>query len=289
MNVTIGQRELEMGGRYMTELRSSNDILHDTEALRQRMEEDGYLLLRDFHDRDTVLRTRAAALKQLAEKGRLAPDTNLEDGIIGPENKGAEFGSMPELLDIVNAPWVMSFFDRFLGGESMTFDYKWSRAVPRGGFSGAHYDVVYMGRGTKQLYTMWTPIGDISYEMGGLAVCLGSNRFDKIKATYGRMDVDRDLVAGWFSNDPVEIVDQFGGKWATTEFRAGDVMIFGMYLMHGSLTNTTDRFRLSCDTRYQLKSEPVDERWMGKKPKAHAESSGKSVLPIDEARKAWGV
>jgi len=30
-----------------------------------------------------------------------------------------------------------------------------------------------------------------------------------------------------------------------------------------STTNTTDRFRISCDTRWQPASDPIDERWQG--------------------------
>ena len=33
--------------------------------------------------------------------------------------------------------------------------------------------------------------------------------------------------------------------------------------------NTTRTIRLSSDTRYQLASEPVDERWIGEHPIAH--------------------
>ncbi|GMA63839.1 hypothetical protein GCM10025859_42790 [Alicyclobacillus fastidiosus] len=184
---------------------------------------------------------------------------------------------------------MMGFFDEFLGGPSLTYDVKWLRGVPQNEFSGAHYDIVYMGRGTKNVYTTWTPIGDVSYEMGGLALCLGSQHFDKIKETYGQMDVDRDNVVGWFSNDPIEVVDKFGGQWATTEFQAGDAIIFGMYIMHGSVTNTSNRYRISVDTRYQLASEPVDERWYGEKPKMHyAWSKGKTVS-MEEARQKWGV
>ncbi|MEC0141876.1 phytanoyl-CoA dioxygenase family protein [Paenibacillus alginolyticus] len=34
-------------------------------------------------------------------------------------------------------------------------------------------------------------------------------------------------------------------KWATTTFDAGDVLIFGMYLLHSSLENTTNQYRIS--------------------------------------------
>lgn len=298
MKVTIGQRELEMGGKYLTELRDSNDIMNDMEALRARLEEDGYLLIRGFHDRERIMSARMEFLRKLHSMGRLDPDYPLEEGVIAKDNKGAMWGGsgeklqadFPHFLDTVNHPSVMEFFDRLLGGESMTYDYKWPRAIPHGGNTGAHYDVVYMGRGTKRVYTMWTPFGDTSLEMGTLAMCLGSQHFERIKQTYGEMDVDRDNVAtGWFSEDPIEIVDTFGGQWATTEFQAGDAIIFGMYMMHTSLNNNTNRYRISADTRYQLASEPVDERWIGRKPKGHYAWGQTPSKSVADARKEWGV
>ncbi|WP_136608606.1 phytanoyl-CoA dioxygenase family protein [Paenibacillus dokdonensis] len=298
MKVTIEERALEMGGKYLTELRSSNDILEDTEALRVRLKEDGYLFIRGFHNRERVLSARMEFLHKLHAMGLLDQEAPLEDGVLAEENKGAMWGGsaeelqddFPDFLEVVNNPSVMSFFDRLLGGESMTYDYKWPRAVAHGGNTGAHYDVVYMGRGTKDVYTMWTPFGDIPLELGTLAICLGSQHYNRIKQTYGEMDVDRDNVAtGWFSEDPVEIVETFGGRWATTSFEAGDVIIFGMYMMHASLNNTTHRYRISSDTRYQLASEPVDERWIGRKPKGHYAWGKTPQKSVADARKEWGV
>lgn len=293
MKVNICNSEFEMGGPHLTELRSSNDIAGDTEALRERMREDGYVLIRGFHDREKVLRAREEILQKLNSLGKLDPNAPLDDGMIGAGEKGTMFGGtnldLPAYLDVVNAPQTMDFFSRFLGGPSMTFDYKWLRAVGTGGFTGAHYDIVYMGRGTKNLYTLWTPFGDTPVEMGTLAVLLGSQNLARLKETYGEMDVDRDRIDGWFSRDPQELLEKFGGKWATTDFRAGDAIFFGMYLMHSSTENTTNRFRISCDTRYQLASEPADERWIGQKPKAHSQKEPGERVSIDEARKKWGL
>lgn len=298
MKVQIGERELEMGSKYLTELRSSNDILNDTEALRQRLQEDGYLLIRGFHDREEVLEARMEFLRSLQAAGKLDPNAPIEEGIIGPENKGGMWGKsaddlqeeFPHFLNVVNSPKVFSFFEQLLGGDVMTYDFKWPRAIAKGGNTGAHYDNVYMGRGTKNVYTMWTPFSDIPLELGTLAMLLGSQNYEKIKQTYGQMDVDRDNVAtGWFSDDPVEIVDMYGGQWATTTFEAGDAIIFGMFMMHASLNNTTNRFRISSDTRYQLASEPVDERWIGKKPKGHYAWGKTPSKSVQEARKEWGV
>ncbi len=292
LKLSMGPHEMEMGGKYLTTLKESNDILDDTNALRARMQEDGYLFIRGLHDPEQVIRAKNEYLTKMDAIGRLAPGTTLEEGIIGPENKGTMYQGlnldMPELLSVVNSSKIMNFFDRFLGGETLTYDFKWARAIGNSSFTGAHYDIVYMGRGTKNLYTTWTPLGDVDYETGGLALCLGSQHFDKIKQTYGEMDVDRDNVTGWFSENPIEIADQFGGKWATASFKAGDALIFGMYMMHASFSNQTNRYRISVDTRYQLASEPVDERWFGQNKGHYAWGKGKTVS-MEEARTKWGV
>jgi len=273
MKVKVGSRELDMDGKQLTELRSSNDILHDMQALRDRIKEDGYLLIRGFHDRDLVMNARTSILEKIDRMGKLDRDTLLEEGVMADGSKTLFFGGtnedLPELLDVLNGKHIMSFFDEFLKEQSLTYHYKWLRAIGTGDFTGAHYDVVYMGRGTHNVYTVWTPLGDISYEMGGLAICLGSHRFEKLKQTYGSKDADRDRVAS-YTDDPLVITEKYGGQWATTEFQAGDVLIFGMFLMHCSLENTTNQYRLSVDARYQSAFEKVDERWSGRKPKGHA-------------------
>src|SRR5205823_1275926 len=167
--------------------------------------------------------------------------------------------------------------------------YKWLRVVSQGSFTGAHYDIVYMGRGTQRVTTVWTPLGDVPFEKGPLAVLCGSHRFERVKQTYGQMDVDRDHVEGWFSSDPVEMVDRYGGRWLTGELEMGDAILFTMFTMHGSLNNVTDRYRISCDTRYQRADEPVDERWIGENPMAHYAWHQGEMVPMEEARKRWGV
>ena len=90
---------------------------------------------------------------------------------------------------------------------------KWLRVVGPGSNTGAHYFVVYMGRGTHNVYTCWTPLGDVPFAYGPLALLVGSHQFERVKETYGKMDVDRDHVTGAFSNDPQEMIDRYGGRW----------------------------------------------------------------------------
>ncbi len=79
---------------------------------------------------------------------------------------------------------------------------------------------------------------------------------------------------GWLSEDPNKIRQSLGGRWLTAEYHVGDVVIFGMDVVHGGMDNRSGRLRLSSDSRYQLASEPADARWVGKNPLGHS-STGK--------------
>ena len=69
-------------------------------------------------------------------------------------------------------------------------------------------------------------------EKGTLAILVGSHNlpsFNKIRQTYGQTDVDQDRTPGHFGTDPLAISEQFGGVWKSTDFEAGDVIIFTMH------------------------------------------------------------
>lgn len=288
MKVALGVRELNWG-EQIVELRDCNSLLGNAAALRDRMAQDGYLLVRGLHSRENVLAARKAICDYIRPAiaadgpGELL-DARIKPSVTPPPTMGRrDITHDSAVCNVLEGKAVYDLFNRYFGEPALTFDYKWLRAVGQGESTGAHYDVVYMGRGTtRNLFTCWTPIGDVPIEQGTLAVCVGSHNlpgFEKLRQTYGRMDVDRDRVSGWYSKDPLEVTDRFGGQWATTHFAAGDVILFGMYTLHASTNNTTDRWRISCDTRFQPASEPVDERWAGKNPLGHA-----VTLPESEKR-----
>ncbi|HLK57074.1 MAG TPA: phytanoyl-CoA dioxygenase family protein [Chthonomonadaceae bacterium] len=295
MKLTMGKQELEIGGKYLGTLRESNDILEEPAELRDRLAEDGYLLLRGLQRVEKVRAVREMLLENLKENDQIDLNYPLEMGMVKEGARGAFWGGSKALtrneafLRLVESPEIMGFFAELLRSDVLTFDYKWLRLIAPGDFSGAHYDVVYMGRGTHNLYTCWTPITEVPYSMGPLAILVGSDHISRLRETYGQMDVDRDHVTGAFSNDPIEMVDKFGGQWQTSEFQMGDVVIFGMYTMHASLTNTSNRFRMSTDTRYQRADDPVDERWVGENPMAHYAWMKGETVPMEEARKKWNV
>ena len=242
------------------EMREATELLGDPAALHERMAEDGYLLLRGFHPREDVQAARKAILDFLDEH-------NLNN--IGRHNETVS--RFPEVLNVLESPRLFDFFESYFGEKALTFDEKWLRTVSDGGFTGLHFDNVYMGRGSDRLHTVWTPLGDLTKELGTLAVWIGddSDALQKLKATYGHVDVDEDQVHGWLSKDPKRFTEVFGGRWVTTDVQMGDVIVINMLTMHCSTVNVVGDLRLSCDIRFQPASEPVDDRWYGDSKTGH--------------------
>ena len=75
---------------------------------------------------------------------------------------------MQRYMRLVAGARIVGLFSSLLGAPAMTFDHKWLRTVPPGQLSTtkAHCDIVYMGGGTQELFTVWTPLDDIALEMG---------------------------------------------------------------------------------------------------------------------------
>ena len=296
MNIRFGYRNMIFPSEEVGVLRDSNALLGNAAALHERMAEDGYLLLRGLIERETVLQARRTVLEHMEAKEALTPNTPVLEGVMPAGGRSVPMmgrkgiAHHPAVLAVVENEALFNFFNTYFGEPSLTYHYKWLRGVGNEEYTGAHFDYVYMGRGSDNLHTTWIPFGDIPVHQGTLAMCVGSHRMDsfaRIRETYGRMDVDRDLIEGWFTKDPMEIVEKFGGQWLTSEFYAGDVILFGMHTMHASTTNLTNRFRLSCDIRFQPVSEPVDERWR-RNGEGHT-AAGKPVRAMSEARQEWGV
>lgn len=305
--LTFAGQSMDVSSESLGELRRSDDIADDAEALRARAAEDGYLYLPGLLDRSQVMAAREEVLRRLAGADVVDDaDHDLMEGFVKPQ---ANISFAPQLatdnapLDTVLYDGAMiDFYERFLGGPVGHFDYTWFRAKTPGTTTATqpHYDVVYMGRGTKNLWTSWTPLGDVPLESGGLIVLEGSHKNDALREGYGTTDVDkfcaneneaerivdgaqkegRELTSeesqvihwqgrGSFHADAIATRAQLGGRWLTAAYEAGDLLVLSMYTMHASSDNQSTSIRLSSDSRYQLASEPTDERWIGDDPPLH--------------------
>lgn len=284
--LTCCGRRIDTSNSAFGELQESSDLMHDAPGLRQRLEQTGYLFFRGLLDRDDVLAARrqvltwldfeghlshAAPLMEAVAKGRLRKETSSEDN------------RFPAVRRLANARPLLDLFTRLLDGHVRSYDHIWLRHLGPNRSTGPHCDFVYMGRGTKRLYTMWTPLGDAPLEQGPLLLLEKSHLLPELTEGYARMDIDENgnrsrlrfrhgtlFRGGDYSRNAKAIQRRFGLRWLSSDFKAGDVVIFSAFLLHGSLDNMSRRVRLSMDARYQLAAEPIDERWIGEQPIGHS-------------------
>jgi ectoine hydroxylase-related dioxygenase (phytanoyl-CoA dioxygenase family) len=271
-------------------LRESNDALDAPAVLRRRLQEEGYVFFRGVLLREQVLAARREMMGRLEAEGLLDPDHDPIEGFARP---GIDIAFRPDLAlhnqtlerVLYDGPMIQ-VMQKLIDGPVMHFDFTWIRAVAPGKGTPSHVDSVYMNRGTHNLYTAWTPIGDVDFEQGGLIVLEGSNNNQRLKQTYGMQDVDafcenkpgaRSWGKAWgtgghLKGNPNQIRHSIGGQWRTAEYRAGDVLIFSIFTVHASLDNRSARIRLSSDSRYQSALEPADERWIGPNPIGHSQA-----------------
>jgi ectoine hydroxylase-related dioxygenase (phytanoyl-CoA dioxygenase family) len=268
--LTCGGVALDTSPARFGELLDSSYLLGDIAACKARMSEDGYLFFRGLIDRDDVLEARREIMLKYAIVGEI-------DGIDHPAIDGIQqehtFIDQVNLLAfnesirtgvaynrVVMNERLVSFYERFLGGRIATSDFRWPRFVRPGEGGGLHCDVVHVGRGTRNLWSSWIPIGDVLREEGSLLILERSHKARQLE-DYWAKDAGRDKI-GWLGDDPVKLQDALGGRWLTTDFRAGDVVCFSIYLVHAALDNRSPvrRCRLTSDTRYQLAGEPLDDR-----------------------------
>jgi ectoine hydroxylase-related dioxygenase (phytanoyl-CoA dioxygenase family) len=289
-----GGLNLDLDNQAFGFLKSAAEIARNPEVLRLRLLEEGYLYLPGFLERADVLRARKSITQRLAAEGLLHLDYPTFEGVAKPKERTAfrpdlAFGNRA-IESLIYGQRVLDFYEEVLGGTIRHYDFTWFRPLGPGKGTPPHCDLVYMGRGTKQVFTMWVPYGDVSLELGGLMILEGSHKKSDLLGNYLRRDVDsyclnrpgaeeakakeRSIWDGCLTKNPVSIRQKLGGRWLTAEFQVGDVVIFGMTLVHASLDNQTDRIRFSSDSRYQLASEAIDDRWVGPKPPAHT-SAGK--------------
>lgn len=252
--------------------------------LGQQLAQHGYLLFRDLHDPNDVAAARIEVLQRLAEVGEIREP--FEDGIASGtsrrretyptrEDLGTFWRSVsegPAVRSVINGSRITRLMSALFHEPAAHFTFAWLRAMTQGRASPLHIDHPYMNRGSKRLVTCWTPLCGIDLGNGSLYVLEGSHTWSDIRATFEGHDVDRDPSRpGHIEESPAKLARRKESRLLTSEFGLGDCLVFGMFTMHGSFDNNseTGTVRLSCDTRFQPASDPMDERFSGPNPPAH--------------------
>ena len=269
---------IDMSDSAFGVLTESTSLLDDADALRARLDDDGYLFFRGFLDQALIAAAREEILLKYAIIGEIDPTRPLDDAIyaernaLGNINLRAFAQSVRDGIaykNVVLNERIFELQEMLLGGPVRAFDFRWPRFARPGEGCGVHCDGPYLTRRTDRINSTWIPLGHVHMIEGALMILERVPGYEKRLERYLSMDADRDGLE-WLG-DPLRIQQRFGARWLSTDFEAGDLLCFGMGTVHAALDNHSPvgRCRLSSDSRYQLASEPLDERWNGPDPEAH--------------------
>jgi hypothetical protein len=271
-------RGIEIPAEFLGGLRESEDCLSSPEELRQRLDEDGYVLLRSVIATADVWAAREAILTRLAEVDEIAPP--VIEGIVTGRSRRLELApdlggfwkSVSEgatLRRVTHGPAVSNLMTTLLGEPAVGHDLVYLRtAAPRQALD-LHYDYPFFTRTTDRVFSAWIPLGDVPVTDGPLLIVEGSNRYVDlirgVRATDQTVPLARKLA---YDQSALSFVAERKTRILTTDFRVGDVVVFSMLIAHGSLDNCSPigRARVSCDVRYQPATAPRDERFFGPDP-----------------------
>ena len=247
----------------LKELRVSNDAMYDGKELQRRLADEGYLFFKKLQDPDMMMELRREMLTVMQQGGWLLPDTDPMDGIAdvtrvcteGDEGYTDVYHPVYNLESFhrsAHEPEIMDAIARIAGKPVLPHPQKIARLwFPQytEHTTPIHQDYVHF-QGSFDTWTAWAPVGDCPIELGGLAILPGSHKVNRV------LDHHFSLGAGGLAVE----TDHMDNAWHTTDYEAGDTLIFEALMIHRALPNVTDdRMRVSLDNRYFAIGNPVSE------------------------------
>src|SRR5262245_4276536 len=123
--------ELDLSENAFGELRRSDDIVDDIEALRTRMRADGYLFLPGLLDVEQVCAARRFVVDRLAEGDCIDESHPRLEAISKSGSRYFDHGLVTRdnrpLHALLYEGAMLEFYERFLGGPVRHYDYTWFR------------------------------------------------------------------------------------------------------------------------------------------------------------------
>lgn len=241
----------------------SNDLLVDPRSLRKRLDDEGYLFLRNILPNDQILTLRRQILDVCREVGWLRDGSDLMAGLTDhtpilegePEWRPAyaKVQEMEAFHRLKLHTKIQGIMENLIGEPVFALPMTIARiAFPRDNQRATqpHQDWLYVG-GSTETISCWGPLGDIPMSVGGLKILAGSHKAGFLVPAPAQGPGGNAVYV-----DPTL-------EWVQSDFRVGDLLLFKSLTVHAAADNhTEDVLRLSIDFRYTGISHTITEPWL---------------------------
>jgi hypothetical protein len=263
----------------MDDLTCSNALLGDAAGLQQRLAGDGYLFFRDLLPAAEIGAAAVVVWGELRQGGwadnqggaagspraltvrEALGDPAFRAAITSPAfNRIPYLGPLRRMVRMILGPRAFSYPSKVL--RAVYPEHPSARAGQRAGVArGRYIHQDYAVGGVQDMLTTWVPLIDIPFRLGGLAVLPRSHLGPPLRP---------------------RVLSQRAAGWATTDFRAGDALVFHSLTSHAALPNRATSLRLSGDFRWQRPDQPVPDQLV------HGPAGGgREMFSRQFAREPW--
>jgi ectoine hydroxylase-related dioxygenase (phytanoyl-CoA dioxygenase family) len=240
-------------------LEDMTGLLDQPEALRMRAEEEGFLFFKGLLDPAKVNALRSQILATCDAHEWIKDGTDSDEAIAEKTAMIVEsrdprwqafYNDVQKMRDfhaLALDPAIISTLEVLFGESVLPHSRNICRVVfPDSATHSTppHQDNLYIG-GSEQTWTCWIPCGDVPVTLGGLAVAKGTHRLGKLE------DVEAKGAGGR------QVVVENDATWVGGDYACGDVIFLHSLTIHQGRDNLSDRLRVSCDFRYQPRSDRV--------------------------------
>ena len=245
----------------------SSELLDAPGALRERADQDGYLFFKNFLPKEPLLELRRQMLAVLAKHGWMKGDAEDIADLDAIERLGVDYETLAA-MGVTNAvyrdiqrlelfhriphhPKLISLYETLLQADVLPHPRHIARLMiptPKSAPTPPHQDYIYI-QGTHQFWTLWFPLGDCPFELGGLSVLRGSHREDVL-----------DVMPARGAGGKEAILCDTDYEWIQGDYECGDILTFPSHMVHcGEPNQMAGKVRLSCDIRYQAADAEIEE------------------------------
>jgi phytanoyl-CoA dioxygenase PhyH len=246
------------------ELRTANHLLDDVEQLRRLYREEGYLFFRNVLDTSAVLKAKQQFVYELQHQGVAKRDASepLWTGAGLDQINDDTLYALDGYQELLELESTRNVIERVFAEPVFMYrnvDIRFALPNDEKHLTPPHQDHFFI-RQTDSFRTVWIPLMNVERHVGGLAVAARSHQRGLLEHVEHQTAYSYIFRGRKQRGVPLDSIRQ---AWLTADYRPGDFLMFHSLMIHRALSNTSDRIRLSLDTRYQPVSEP--RTWQAEK------------------------
>jgi ectoine hydroxylase-related dioxygenase (phytanoyl-CoA dioxygenase family) len=161
----------------------------------------------------------------------------------------------PQFTAAIRHPRVTSLVETLLGGTASGLQIEFFFGHPGTKGFACHQDNYYVEAGSQTFLSVWSAMTDVTPEMGGVFVYPGSHKFGRlpVRKLDGLAGPNQDPNA---HNEETILPDSLPKEIVPVSVPKGVVLVLHGDVVHGSLTNASDKFRYALLCTYVRKGMP---------------------------------